>query len=635
MAAPATVPEFLEIVRRSSLVPEDRLESALQQIAAGPAPGTTEQMSQALVRTGALTRFQARQLKLGRYKRFEVAGKYRLLELLGAGGMGAVYLCEHKLMRRLVALKVLPQEKLTDPSNLERFYREARAVAALDHPNIVRAYDIDKYEQTHFLVMEFVDGRSLQEIVALYGKVDPIRVANYIAQAAVGLEHASELSMVHRDIKPGNLLLERTGVIKILDMGLARFFNDKTDQLTAKYDDNCVLGTADYLAPEQAMTNEVDIRADIYALGGTMYFCLTGQSPAPDGTVAQKLVFHQTREPKPVTEFRDDVPAELLAVLTKMMAKKPEDRYQTPFEVAEALAPWAEQVIAPPPASEMPDLCPAVLALAGHAGEKAKASATRTSAYARSGGGSSSSRYRPQPDSGGGIATGGPDTPRSSRTGTTGPASGGSGALGGMSPSGTGEFNPLSDAGRSGAVEFLKPEPSGDSLIQDTNAAVRPVGKAPFPWVLASVCAVLAVVLAGVVGYLVFFNTPGDAAKPNAGIGKPANLEANPNPELAKLLAGLGPNPDGKAVDATFTVVRIGENNSKDILYLNAKQNYKDADNLTVLIRTTTLAQWETDADTIRQKYTGKKIRVRGTIRVFQGQLQVEVTDPAMLELVP
>src|SRR5262249_54982532 len=155
-------------------------------------------------------------LKLGRYKRFTIGSKYRLLELIGAGGMGAVYLCEHTLMRRLVALKVLPVEKLEDPSNEEPVYREARAVAALGHPNIVRAYDIDSYGRLHFLVMEYVDGTSLQEIVARYAldrkPFDPLRAAHYTAQAAVGMQHGHELGMVHRDIKPGNLLLDRTGI---------------------------------------------------------------------------------------------------------------------------------------------------------------------------------------------------------------------------------------------------------------------------------------------------------------------------------------------------------------------------------------------------------------------------------------
>ncbi|MBL8867072.1 MAG: serine/threonine protein kinase [Gemmataceae bacterium] len=407
MPVPGTVTDYLDCIRKSGLVPEDRLNAELdRQRLERVHHDDLDGFATSLIDAGLLTKFQTKQLKLGRYKRFMVAGKYKLLELIGVGGMGAVYLCEHVFMKRVVAVKVLPLEKLSDPSNLERFYREARAVAALDHPNIVRAHDIDKADSLHFLVMEYVDGASMQEIVARFGQVDYVRAAHYVAQSAVGLHHANELGMVHRDIKPGNLLLDRSGVIKILDMGLARFFNDKNDNLTAKYDDKCVLGTADYLAPEQALSNVVDIRADIYALGGTFHFMLTGQSPVPEGTIAQKLVFHQTENPKPVTEFRDDVPPELLAVLERMMKKDPNERYQTPLEVAEALAPWTSEAISPPPDHEMPDLCPAVLTLMGHADRiRASVMANRAVATAtgyRGLGGNSSSKY---------PTRGGPQTP--------------------------------------------------------------------------------------------------------------------------------------------------------------------------------------------------------------------------------
>lgn len=371
MPAPTNLTEFLDLVRRSGLLPEAKLDEVIERHRIhGTLPPTIDPFAALLVREGLLTFFQAKQLKLGRYKRFTIGSKYRLLELIGAGGMGAVYLCEHTLMKRLVALKVLPVEKLEDHQNLERFHREARAVAALDHPNIVRAYDIDQHDKLHFLVMEYVDGNSLQDIIARHGPMDPIRAAHYIAQAAVGLQHAHELGMVHRDVKPGNVLLDRTGVIKVLDMGLARFFNKQQDSVTEKYDDKCVLGTADYLAPEQAMSSTVDIRADIYSLGGTFYYMLTGQTPFPEGTIAAKLVAHQTREPKPIPEFRTDVPEGMLEVLCRMMRKEPRDRYQEPIEAAEALAEWADLPIDPPPVKEMPGLCPLVLSLTGHCADK-------------------------------------------------------------------------------------------------------------------------------------------------------------------------------------------------------------------------------------------------------------------------
>src|SRR5205085_12634350 len=152
---------------------------------------------------------------------FIISGKYKLMEHLGTGGMGSVYLCEHVLMRRRVALKVLPTDRVTDPVVLERFYREARAVAALDHRNIVRAYDIDRDGEMHFMVLEFVDGSSLHRIVEKFGPMDVARAVNCISQAAEGLQHAHEGGLVHRDVKPGNLLLDRAGIIKILDLGLA------------------------------------------------------------------------------------------------------------------------------------------------------------------------------------------------------------------------------------------------------------------------------------------------------------------------------------------------------------------------------------------------------------------------------
>src|SRR5947208_1234761 len=281
MAAPATVDEYLDLVRKSGLLDEKRLDAYLEKLrAAGPLPAEPGMMARFLIRDGLLTDFQAKQVLQGKWRRFTI-GKYKVLESLGSGGMGSVYLCEHKLMRRWVAVKVLPAAKADDPSSLERFWREARAVAALDHPNIVRAYDVDQDEKLHFLV-------------------------------------------------------DRVGAVKVLDMGLARFFNDEEDILTKKYDEN-VLGTADYLAPEQALDSHgVDIRADIYSLGATFYFCLTGRTPFHEGSVAQKLIWHQTRQPKPIKQMRPDVPDVLAGLIERMMSKDPAQRPQAPQEIADA-----------------------------------------------------------------------------------------------------------------------------------------------------------------------------------------------------------------------------------------------------------------------------------------------------------
>jgi serine/threonine protein kinase len=357
MPAPTTTEEFLDLIRKSGVLDEKRLMGHLERLRGqGLLSPDPNRLATQMVRDGVLTHFQAEQFLQGKWKRFTI-GKYKVLERLGAGGMGSVYLCEHTLMRRRVAVKVLPANKANDSSSLERFYREARAVAALDHPNIVRAYDIDQDENLHFLVMEHVDGASLQEIIKRSGPMDPIRCAHYMRQAALGLQHAHETaSLVHRDIKPGNVLVDRNGIVKILDMGLARFFHDNEDDLTKKFDES-VLGTADYLAPEQALdSHSVDIRADIYSLGGTLYWCLTGRTPFNEGSVAQKLLWHQTRQPKAVASFRSDVPEGILAVLEKMMHKKPEERYQLPQEVADAFAEWTTTPIPPPPENEMPQL---------------------------------------------------------------------------------------------------------------------------------------------------------------------------------------------------------------------------------------------------------------------------------------
>ncbi len=360
-----SIEAFLELVGRSEVAEPNRITAYLERLRAeNGLPSEPGRLAGLMVRDGLLTQFQAEQILAGRYRGFHV-GKYKVLERLGSGGMGTVYLAEHKFMRRRVALKVLPRSKASDPASLERFYREAKAVAALDHPNIVRAYDIDQDGDLHFLVMEFVDGANLHDLVKSKGPLDIPRAAHYITQAATGLQHAHLVGLVHRDIKPGNLLVDRSGTVKLLDMGLARFFNDEEESVTKKYDEN-VLGTADYLAPEQALdSHSVDIRADIYSLGGTLYYLLTGKSPFADGTVAQKLIWHQTRRPKPVRELRADIPDSVVAILDKMLAKSPDERYQTPEEVLEALKPWAQGTPPPPPEDVLPRHSPAVLSGAG------------------------------------------------------------------------------------------------------------------------------------------------------------------------------------------------------------------------------------------------------------------------------
>lgn len=358
MPAPVSNDELADVILKSGVIEEPKLRAYIKKLSESEdgLPSDPNKMGGLMVRDGILTYFQAEQLLQGKWKRFTI-GKYKVLERLGVGGMGQVFLCEHKLMKRKVAVKVLPVAKSSDPASLQRFYREARAVAAVDHPNLVRAYDIDQDGDLHYLVMEYVDGINLHDLVRKFGTVDILRACHYIFGSVVGLHHAHEMGLVHRDIKPANILVDRTGVVKILDMGLARFFNpDEDDMLTKKFDES-VLGTADYLAPEQAIdSSTVDIRADIYGLGGTFYYMLTGFPPFPEGSIAQKLLWHQTKMPKAIRAYRPEVPEALAALVDKMMAKDLANRFQTPTELMEALAPWVQTPIPPPPEQEMPQI---------------------------------------------------------------------------------------------------------------------------------------------------------------------------------------------------------------------------------------------------------------------------------------
>ncbi len=266
--------------------------------------------------------------------------RYRVVRLLGVGGMGAVYEAEHRVMQRPVALKVIKRAYTASAAVLERFRREVRAAARLSHPNIVTTYDAEDAGETHFLVMEYVDGTDLGRLVQEHGPLPIDRACDYVRQAALGLQYAFEQGMVHRDLKPHNLMLTPDGRVKILDFGLARFASEAADAagLTST---GIVLGTVDYIAPEQAdNAHQADIRSDIYSLGCTLYHLLAGQPPFPMGTALQKVLAHVEKKPQPLTELRPDLPEEMMPVLERMMAKDPTHRYQTPAEVAVALEPF-------------------------------------------------------------------------------------------------------------------------------------------------------------------------------------------------------------------------------------------------------------------------------------------------------
>jgi serine/threonine protein kinase len=367
MPSPTTGEELLDLVRKSNIVDEGRLTAALERLrAAGSLPAEPPRLATQLLGEGVLTHFQAEQFLQGKWRHFLI-GWYKVLERLGAGNSSSVYLCEHIRINRRVAVKVLPASLARDSASLERFYREARALAAVDHPNIIHGYDIDQEGDLHFLVLEHVDGSSLEHMVS-FGPLAVPRAAHYIRQAALGLHHAHESArLVHRNVTPEHVFVNRTGIVKVIGWRLALVVGEQGDySITQMYEEN-VLGTADYLAPEQAIDSHgVDIRADIYSLGATFYYCLTGKAPFPEGSVAQKLIWHQTRQPRSVQTLRPDTPDGIAAIIHRMMAKEPGQRFQTMQEVADALAPWIQTPIPPPPENEMPSWCRAVLDSAGH-----------------------------------------------------------------------------------------------------------------------------------------------------------------------------------------------------------------------------------------------------------------------------
>ena len=346
-ATPTSAPQLLDLLQKSRIWPDADLTARLAAIP--PPPGDAVKAAAHLVKHGLLTPFQARVLLGGKYRGFRL-GAYVIRDQIGQGGMGAVYLAHHEALRRPVAIKVLTPGEVgpTSKVNVGRFLREARSAAALDHPNIVRIFDVAQLGEMHYLVMEYVEGQTLEQLVATGGPVPCGRAVEYMLQAAAGLEHAHQKGFVHRDIKPANLILAKDGTLKILDMGLAR--SDETaDKVTEVFDKGAVVGTADYISPEQAMNApDLDIRADIYSLGATFYTLVTGKPPFT-GNTTQKLVQHQIKEAPSLATIDRTFPPELAAVVAKMMMKRPADRHQTPGEVMAALGPWlsnTSQVVA-------------------------------------------------------------------------------------------------------------------------------------------------------------------------------------------------------------------------------------------------------------------------------------------------
>ena len=271
-------------------------------------------------------------------------GQFELLNCVGGGGMGRVFRAQDTALDRTVAIKILSREQVADAETLLRFRNEAKTAARLNHENIVQAYCAGEAEGLAYIVFEFIEGLDIRALVERKGPLPLAEAASYTFQIAEALAHAASRNVVHRDIKPSNVLITEAGRVKLIDLGLARMqkLNDSANDLTAS---GVTLGTFDYISPEQARNpRTADVRSDIYSLGCTLFFMLSGRPPFPEGTVLQKLLQHQGEEPPDVRVFRPELPEEVSKVVRRMMAKDPRRRYQTPSQLIRSLVSLAEQI---------------------------------------------------------------------------------------------------------------------------------------------------------------------------------------------------------------------------------------------------------------------------------------------------
>jgi len=353
---------FLRHLQESRLFSEQEIDAVTARF---PESDQARVLARALIDQGLLTRFQARLLLNGKCNKL-VLGQYHLLDFLGRGATGRVFKAMHAAMRRIVAVKVISSRMLTADDDLNLFRREIRAAAQLQHPNIIAAYDADQAKGMHFLVMEYVEGPDLRELLKNQGPLPISLVCELMRQAAQALQYAHEKGIVHRDIKPANLLVTQLAcfpglagsaesgaetpsspalppVLKVADFGLARLHSVTTssgaDTIQAKT--GSVMGTIDYISPEQANDiHNVDIRSDLYSLGCTFYHLLAGRVPFPSETAMEKLVKHFMAEPVALEELRPEVPPAVASIVRRLMAKDKAQRFQTSAELACELAPW-------------------------------------------------------------------------------------------------------------------------------------------------------------------------------------------------------------------------------------------------------------------------------------------------------
>jgi serine/threonine-protein kinase len=327
--------DLLSVIRRSGVLAERQYEAVRANVEGGEYPSEPHALAERLVQDEILTRFQADRLLQNKVHGL-VIDRYVILERLGEGAMGRVFKAQHRLLGRLVALKLIAPHYASRARSVARFRRELRLIGRLDHPHIIRAYDADRIGSSFYLVMEYVRGQSLDRVLEGRGPLPPDEVINYAAQAALGLAHAHGQGIVHRDVKPSNLMLTDDGQIKLLDLGLGTLI-DADDQTSFATAAGRAVGTTDFMSPEQASGRDVDGRSDCFGLGCTAYVLMTGCVPFPADTSLERLVRRLKAPPVPITDLLPELPSAVVQVLEKLLARRPEDRFETAAEAAEAL----------------------------------------------------------------------------------------------------------------------------------------------------------------------------------------------------------------------------------------------------------------------------------------------------------
>ena len=334
---------FVSSALKSGLVRQAEIDEAMGNISPRSHQGSfssfeidDQQLASHLISRGLLTSYQAAQLSQGRSKLN--LGPYLITDWLGQGGMGQVFKAVHSMMGREVAIKVLPQEKST-PQAIARFTHEIRAQAQLDHENLVRAFDAGHDGNVYFLVTEYVAGADLRRLLRSEGYLQTAQAAWIIMQAALALDHAHRRGLIHRDVKPGNILVTKDGVAKVSDLGLSGWiFSDSDDSQAGK-----LVGTADYLAPEQIIApDRISPLSDIYSLGCTLYYAVTGKVPFPGGSTREKARRHCEETPWHPRRFNPTLTDEFVDIIAEMMDKEPERRITSAAQVAARLEPWVD-----------------------------------------------------------------------------------------------------------------------------------------------------------------------------------------------------------------------------------------------------------------------------------------------------